>query len=339
MNEPGAAKQFFLKGAAKPDCVLRAVSAAITALAMIMAFVSGASSMGSGMIGMGSGVGAAAVGANILVFLPIFVLIGMSIVWAVAFSRSASYESDGSLLRSSAAASMALSAVAFTAIIGLVIMLIGASSMSARSARSSGISFTVSSDALSIIALILTGIGVLCLLPTAISRVVFYRNVQKSMNNNFVATGGAMLFAVMKIINAVVKVGFAVVLLIAFIRIKGAPATAVIFFITAMLALLVSAAANILEMKMAFSFKKTGVSGGYYQEDFRRPFYPASNYPVPDYQVQNHPTPDYQIPNQPAPNYAAPNPQPQEQTIYCPNCGTPNQGGSLFCESCGTKLQ
>ena len=329
MNEPGAAKKFFISGGAKPTFVLRLIGVIVTAIAIIMAFVSGASNLGSNMLGLPSGAGVAAVGIVIIIYLPVFVLIGMGILWAAALGGASAYEADGSVMRSSAAASMALSAIAFVGGLGFTLLLIGSLSMGGRS---SGISFT-GNNALGIITLILTAIGVLCLLPTAIGRVLFYRNVQKSMNSDALMTGGATFYAVMKLINVVVKAGFAVVVLISMIQTRGVPATGVIFFISTMLALLVGAVANVMEAIMAFRYRKAaGANGGYYQA-------PAPAYQSPYYQPEANPytaadySNEYTVPaSEPVQS------QPQSAVTYCPTCGTPNQAGSVFCESCGTRL-
>ncbi len=324
MYENNLAKQYFsTKGTVKAVVALKVISAVLIITLIILALASGSSNLGFSLLGGVRGIGTIATGMVMLYFLPLFILIGMAIVWAVSLSRSSSPESDGSLLRSSAAASLALSSVGFFALLGLILMLIG--SISTASGFSS---FSSSSmDGVLIASLILSCIGFLALLPTAISRMVFYRSVQKSMNSDRYTANGASLYAITKIINAVVKAGFGVVMIILITKMNGAAASIIITFVCAAVAFFIGAAGNIVEAKLASDYKKSA------------PVAPAnvSGYP---YQAPENPTYGYSAPAYPQtpPEGNGYNPYVSSAPPTCPNCGSPVNPGSPFCGHCGTKL-
>ncbi len=342
MNDTNSAKAYFSKGHAKTLGVFKIIGAVLMIVAVIMIFASGSNSVSLGIMGS-FGAGVASVGAILLEMIPILILIGMAIAWTVSLSRSTDPTNDGSILRSVSASSLTLSIVGFMASFSVMLILIGAVTARSSSQVSSPVLIAGSDKASGIISLILTGIGVLCLLPTAILRNTFYCNVQKSMNENTFYTGGASAYGAFKIINAIVKGGFGILMTVSLIRMLSAargsaPATVIILLICIILAFLVGAAGNVIEALMAFGFKKAAAvpnaPGAYYP-----PQTPYQN-TYPTYQDPAAAYPGYASPYDSAPYYPDNTPaQPQTSAQFCPNCGTPAKNGSAFCEFCGQRLQ
>lgn len=340
MYENNLTKQYFSKGAPKALVALKTVSAVLLIAVVILALSSGMSSMSLGMLGGIGGVGAMAAGGVMLYFLPIFALIGMAIVWAVALSRCSAAENDGSVLRSTAAASLALSIMSFIALLGVILIMIGALSMSSSYYGASSI-LPTNDKALAITTLILTAIGFIALLPTAISRMIFYRNVQKSMNGTTANSGGASVYAIAKIVNAVVKAGFGVVMIITMAKQSYTPAVGIIFYVCTILAFFLGAVANIIEARLVLGFKKAVAppTYNYPQPTYGAPAYPANPYAAPTtYQPQTPPAESVYNPYVNNVQQPAEQPVAQDTAPTCPNCGAEVKPNAVFCGSCGTKL-
>lgn len=322
MYETNPVKQYFSKGSVKALVAAKIVGAVLIVGIIILALASGII-RSFDMIGTTRGGGVMLVGGIILYFIPLFALIGMAILWAVAFTRAKS--SDGSILNSAASASLCLSCIGFLTALGFTLILIGAVSASSGNVSLSGI--PGSDKALSIMLLVFSCIGVLALLPTAISRMSFYNKAHMAIAASELPQNGSTFYAVMKFINAVVKVGFAVVTIMLMAKMSGAPATAVITFVCAALAFLIGAIGNVIEALLALKFRKEAsvppMNGGYtYQPQTNYTYQPQTDY-------------GYQAPNP----YAAPQPAAPQTTQYCPNCGNPAPAESIFCEKCGQKLK
>ena len=324
MYETNPVKQYFSKSSVKALVATKIIGAVLMVGIIILGLASGVI-RSMDMIGTTRGSGAMLVGGVILYLIPLFTLIGMAILWAVAFNRSKS--SDGSILNSAASASLCLSCLGFLAALGFTLILIGAVSASSGYVSFAGISG--SDKALSIMLLIFSCIGVLALLPTAISRMSFYNKAHKAIAAGELPQNGSTFYAVMKFINAVVKVGFAVVMIMLMTKMDGAPASAVITFVCMTLAFLVGAAGNVIEAMIALKFKKLdAIPQAPYGSPYNSPYDSPYAYPSAAPQTQQ----PYNSP------YAA-QPAAPQTTQYCPSCGNPAPAESIFCEKCGQRLK
>lgn len=345
MYENNLTKQYFSKGTPKVLVALKTVSAVLLIAVVILALSSEVSGSILGILGGTGGFGTMATGIVLLYFLPIFVLIGMSIAWAVTLGRCSAADNDGAPLRSTAAASLALSSMSFIALLGIILIMIGALSMSG-SYLGSSIVLPNDDKALTITTLILTAIGFIALLPTAISRMIFYRNVQRSMNGSTANTGGATIYAVAKIVNAVVKAGLGVVVIVMLAKQPYTPAAEIVFYVCIILAFFLGAVSDIVEARMALGYKKAAtppVNNYPYPPAYGAPAYHTNPYAAPTaYQPQTPPAESVYNP------YVNTTQQPAEQPVQqpaaqntaptCPNCGKEVKPNAVFCAGCGTKL-
>lgn len=366
MNTSNPAKQYFSNGKTKALSVMRIIVAVLLTALIITVLASDAKNINLGFISTPD-IGTAAVGMVLIYFLPVFALLGMAILWAIALNRSSKPYNEGSLLRSASAASLTLSSLSFVAVLGMALILVGLlKSFSSGYSSSYRSTPATLESVLATILLILTIIGMLALMPTAVSRTIFYRNVQKSMNSDHPTTGGSALYGVMKIINAIVKFGIGVVIVILVISLtsktssssygSSSKASVIIMIVLIVLAFLVGAVSNIIEALIAFGFKKiqlpnatpSGGPGGYpYQQPYnpQTHYIPQPSYTPPQQQTQSVTQPIYDTPQQSFDHYHNPYENenktistdiPQPRT--CPFCGAPIEGNIAFCGRCGNKL-
>ena len=333
MYETNPVKQYFSKSSVKALVAAKIIGAVLMVGIIVLGLASGVI-RSMDMIGTTRGGGAMLVGGVILYSIPLLALIGMAILWAVAFTRSKS--SDGSILNSAASASLCLSCVGFLAALSITLFVIGAISSASQSVSSPGIQ--INDKALAIMLLIFSGIGVLALLPTAISRMKFYNRAHLAITAGELPQNGSTFYAVMKFINAVVKVGFAVVIIMLMTKMDGAPASAVITFVCMMLAFLVGAIGNVIEAMIAMKFKKLDAIP---QAPYGSPYDSPYAYPSAAPQTQQPYDSPYAAPQtqQPYNSPYAAQPAAPQTTQYCPSCGNPAPAESIFCEKCGQRLK
>ena len=124
MNTSNPAKQFFSNGNTKVLSVMRIIVAVLLTALIITVLASDAKNFNLGFISTPD-IGTAAVGMVLIYFLPVFALLGMAILWAIALNRSSKPDNEGSLLRSASAASLTLSSLSFVGVLGMALFLVG----------------------------------------------------------------------------------------------------------------------------------------------------------------------------------------------------------------------
>ena len=333
MNETNPVKSCMTK--AKPLAVIRIICAVLTLVPIILVIAAENKINVSYLSDIYGAKGAMYIGYMIFYCMPLLALIVMGIIWTVSFIRASKPGEDGAALRSSSVASLATSILGFFACLATLLF-------SAASLKAMGKSYgggIASAKTIMIFFLIFSIAGVVSLPLTSIARAVFYKNVHKSLGSDAPQTGGAGFYAVMKIINAVIRAAMGVILLINMIdtldRTNGRmDAVNLIFFIVCILALFVGVVACIMEARFVLGCKKAVSAPAQSAYPTAAPGYaPAPGYSAPSYTQPRYPQPPYQQPAYPQPQEPA-----APQTRFCPNCGSPNTDGDLFCQNCGTRL-
>ena len=94
MNTSNPAKQYFSNGKTKALSVMRIIVAVLLTALIITVLASDAKNINLGFISTPD-IGAAAVGMVLIYFLPVFALLGMAILWAIALNRSSKPYNEG----------------------------------------------------------------------------------------------------------------------------------------------------------------------------------------------------------------------------------------------------
>lgn len=306
--------------------------------------------------------------SSIILFmlLPLFVLVGTGILWMCAFINSAKPSNDGRILSSASVSSLTSSSIASFVCLPLTILDIMAAvavsrrikyleSMFSNNRYSSSndfygnsgyydyrlrdeLNYTKTMHGVMVVFAIILIVGMICLIITSISRKNYYTSVEKTFRGELFCCQTTGLYFVMKIINTVIRLAVlinTIILLSSSISYSdkngssgpsgnGLLITAMVFLF---IALSVGMIGNIFEGLLVKRY------GNSLADSQRRGFYGA---PVQPQQVY-YPEQDYQRQNNASRTEAAD--MYENETVFCPNCGTPGNVTSRFCSRCGNQIR
>ena len=335
------AKKSFTNNFSKATAILKIVAAFPTFLSALLFFIalcSGNEMFSS--ISMQNGASGAAAYLILLLFMPMIVLVVMDIVWAVSFFRSFSAKSDGRILDAVSTSSLTSSLIGAFACFAGTFLSFGVAvyyDQMLKGRRYSSYNreqvdyYSLWQGIFVFLGIILI-LGIICLVLNSVFRKLFYSSVEKTFKDEQQACRAATPYMVMRIAGAAIKLALIVLCIILLVQIgthsttlKTPGTLAIVSLVFGIIALVVGIISNIFEALMVYRFSSSFAAptdyrgyGDQYGAAYAAPY----GAPV----QQDH------IP------YVNSAEMPQEECIYCRECGAPNSASSQFCLRCGSRI-